>query len=265
MTKAGPQRSFSIAQKDAVEWLRTLGDGSVDLAITDPPYESLEKYRSVGTTTRLKKSKASSNDWFKIFPNERFEELLVELYRVLAKNSHLYLFVDQATMFVVKPVAEQVGFKFWKPVVWRKDAIGMGYHYRSLYELILFFEKGKRRLNDLGIPDVLDAPRVRNGYPAEKPLSLCETLVKQSSTEEQLVIDPFMGSGVVGMAALGTNRNFMGSDVCDEAVQISRQRMIGLEGAELEPVAATAPQSTTGTEDRSAQAQGAGQLSIGLY
>lgn len=41
----------------------------------DPPYESLEKHRAIGTTTRLKHSKASSNDWFTIFPNARFSLL----------------------------------------------------------------------------------------------------------------------------------------------------------------------------------------------
>ena len=45
----------------------------------------------------------------------------------------------------------------------------MGYHYRSRYELILFFEKGKRKLNNLGIPDIIEHPRIHRGYPAEKP------------------------------------------------------------------------------------------------
>ena len=76
------------------------------------------------------------------------------MYRVLRKNRHLYLFCDQETMFVAKPVGEQVGFKFWKPLVWDKKKIGMGYHYRARYEFVLFFEKGKRKINNLGIPDI---------------------------------------------------------------------------------------------------------------
>ncbi|MFA0464583.1 DNA methyltransferase, partial [Vibrio sp. 10N.261.45.F1] len=122
---------MSIFNCDAVEWLSSLDSESVDLLITDPPYESLEKHRKVGTTTRLKVSKSSSNTWFEIFPNSRFESLLVEIYRVLKKNTHFYLFCDQETMFFIKPIAEKVGFKFWKPIVWDKVCIGMGYHYRS--------------------------------------------------------------------------------------------------------------------------------------
>ena len=167
--------------QDAVGWLRDQPAESVDLLITDPAYESLEKHRAVGTTTRLKHSKSSSNDWFTIFPNARFGELFAEVYRVLKRDTHFYLFCDAETMFVAKPEAEQAGFRFWKPLVWDKRTIGMGYHYRARYEFILFFEKGKRRLNDLGIADVISVPRIRGGYPAEKPPEVSEVLIGQSS------------------------------------------------------------------------------------
>ena len=223
---------FQLFSRDAVDWLRTLPDGSVDLVITDPPYESLEKHRKIGTTTRLKHSKASSNDWFDIFPNERFDELFVEIYRVLAKNSHFYLFCDSETMFVAKPIGEKVGFKFWKPLVWDKMKIGMGYHYRARYEFILFFEKGKRKLHDLGIPDILQATRVWKGYPTEKPAELSEILISQSTESGALVIDPFCGSGSVGLAAIQTERNFLGNDTCEEAIDITRQRLVAAGGIE---------------------------------
>ncbi|EIZ1042834.1 site-specific DNA-methyltransferase [Vibrio parahaemolyticus] len=203
----------NVSQLDAVSWLKTLDSESIDLIVTDPPYESLEKHRAKGTTTRLKVSKSSSNQWFSTFPNDRFEELLEEIYRVLKKNSHFYLFCDQETMFVVKPIAEKAGFKFWKPIVWDKMAIGMGYHYRARYEFILFFEKGKRKLNDLGVPDVLQAKRVWKGYPTEKPVDLIQTLIEQSSTRGELVVDPFFGSGATLVAANSLDRKWAGTDI----------------------------------------------------
>jgi 16S rRNA G966 N2-methylase RsmD len=60
-----------LARTDAIEWMRTLPEASVDLVVTDPPYESLEKHRAIGTTTRLKHSKASSNDWFTVTDRRR--------------------------------------------------------------------------------------------------------------------------------------------------------------------------------------------------
>lgn len=216
---------FHVVQRDAVEWLQSIAAGSVDLVITDPPYESLEKHRAVGTTTRLKHSKSSSNDWFSIFPNSRFPKLFAELFRVLKRDSHLYLFCDPETAFIAKPIGEAVGFKFWKPLVWDKKKIGMGYHYRSRYEFILFFEKGKRKLHDLGIPDIIEVPRVHNGYPTEKPSAVSEVLISQSTEVGALVIDPFMGSGSVGCAAITLGRRFSGCDICAEAVAITQQRL----------------------------------------
>jgi site-specific DNA-methyltransferase (adenine-specific) len=215
---------YHLADQDAVAWLQTLASGSIDLVVTDPAYESLEKHRAKGTTTRLKVSDGSSNEWFDIFPNSRFPELFAEIYRVLKRDTHFYMYCDQETMFVAKPMAEAAGFKFWKPLIWEKRTMGMGYHYRAQYELVLFFEKGKRKLNDLGISDVLPFKRIRNGYPTEKPFEVSEVLIRQSTSEGELVVDPFMGSGSVGVAALIAKRNFMGTDISAKALALSHKR-----------------------------------------
>ncbi len=217
---------FSIFQLDAIEFLSGIPNESVDLIITDPPYESLEKHRAVGTTTRLKKSKASSNKWFEIFPNSRFPELFEQVFRVLKKGTHFYFYCDITTMFVAKPIAEQAGLHFWKPLIWDKKKIGMGYHYRARYECILFFEKGKRKLNDLGIPDIIESPRIHRGYPTEKPIEVAEILVKQSSMPQEIVVDPFIGAGSTGVASLRNDRRFIGNDKCMEAVKVSKERML---------------------------------------
>jgi site-specific DNA-methyltransferase (adenine-specific) len=216
---------YDLSTADAVTWLRGLPAASVDMLVTDPAYESLEKHRAVGTTTRLKHSKASSNDWFRVFPNARFGELFAEVFRVLKTDTHFYLFCDAETMFVAKPEAERAGFKFWKPLVWDKRTIGMGYHYRARYEFILFFEKGKRRLNDLGVADIIVEPRIHRGYPAEKPVRVSEILINQSSQPGDVIADPFMGSGSVGVAALKNGRRFIGTDVNPVAVRVSADRL----------------------------------------
>lgn len=241
---SGAGTPFHLACDDAVAWLRTLPAESVDLVATDPPYESLEKHRAVGTTTRLKHSKSSSNDWFRIFPNSRFGELFAEVHRVLRKHAHFYLFCDAETMFVAKPLAEAAGFKFWKPIVWDKKKIGMGYHYRARYEFVLFFEKGKRRLADLGVADVIEAPRVFNGYPTEKPRAVTDVLIRQSSTPGELVVDPFLGSGTTGVSAVAAGRRFAGCDVDPAALAHARARLVDAGGREDRP----APENRTGDQ-----------------
>jgi site-specific DNA-methyltransferase (adenine-specific) len=212
-----------VSQLDAVEWLRGLRPESIDLIVTDPAYESLEKHRAVGTTTRL------TGAWFDIFPNSRFPDLFREMFRVLKPNTHCYVMCDSETAFVIKPMGEAAGFKFWKPLVWSKLSMGMGYHYRAKYEFVLFFEKGSRQLNDLGVCDVLEFPRVRNAYPTQKPVELCEVLVTQSSEPGDLVADPFMGSGSSGVAALKNGRRFAGTDVSAAAVKLATERLAAVE------------------------------------
>jgi site-specific DNA-methyltransferase (adenine-specific) len=217
---------FKLQTEDAISWLKKQPNNFFDLVITDPAYESLEKHRKIGTTTRLQ-------NWFPIFPNSNFHDLFTEIYRVLREDSHFYLFCDQETMFVTKPIAESIGFKFWKPLVWDKVSLGMGYHYRARYEFVLFFEKGKLKLNNLSIPDVLSFKRVVKGYPTEKPVNLLETLISQSSKPGQKILDPFCGSGSTGEAALRKGLDFYGCDLLTEAITLSRQRLLALGGEEI--------------------------------
>lgn len=142
-------------------------------------------------------------------------------------------------MFVAKPIAEACGFKFWKPLVWDKKKIGMGYHYRARYEFILFFEKGKRRLNNLGLADIIEVPRIHGGYPTEKPVEVSKVLIEQSSIQDETVVDPFMGSGSVGVAAVRHGRNFSGNDISYPSVELARARLLEAGAAERQPSGVT--------------------------
>ena len=211
--------AYNLKLEDAFEWLRFQPTESADLVVTDPPYESLEKHRKIGTTTRLK------GQWFDVIRNDQLIALMVEFWRVLKPGSHCYVFCDQETLFHLKPAGEAAGFKFWKPLVWDKVNIGMGYHYRCRHEFIVFFEKGKRKLNSLSVPDVLTCKATRGEYPTMKPVSVISTLIEQSSSRGQLVIDPFMGSCSTGVAALKSGRKFAGCDMKPEAFSLSCERM----------------------------------------
>jgi site-specific DNA-methyltransferase (adenine-specific) len=222
-----------LSQGDAFHWLSKLKDKTVDLIVSDIPYESLEKHRSKGTTTRLKKSKASSNEWFGTIPNESLWLLMEELYRVLKPKRHCYMMCDDETSDILKKAGQDAGFYCWKRIVWDRDRLGMGYHYRASYEFILFFEKGpkpwvpgknwngQRQLNDRSLPDILKVRSIRSkdAYPTEKPIPLLEILVNQSTQEGELVIDPFMGSGNCGKAALQNDRFFWGNDISNDSLK----------------------------------------------
>ena len=73
--------------------------------------------------------------------------------------------------------------------------------------------KKQRKLKDLSIPDILAHKRIHNGYLTEKPTDL-EVLISQSTEEQEIILDPFMGSGSTGVASLTHGRSFIGSDIC---------------------------------------------------
>jgi site-specific DNA-methyltransferase (adenine-specific) len=75
------------------------------------------------------------------------------------------------------------------------------------------------------VADVINCPRIHRGYPAEKPSHVSEVLINQSSQQGELVADPFMGSGSVGVAALKLGRRFIGTDLNPAAVRLTADRL----------------------------------------
>ena len=277
---APPPPRDRVVVSDAFELLATLPDESVDLVLTDPPYESLQLHRSRGTTTRL------TTDWFTTVPNARLPELIAAVHRVLRRDRHFYLFCDEVTADVIKQQqgvgADRLangarrcasGFVYWKEIVWAKTTLdgtrvrgGTGYHYRAASERILFFEKGKRPLADLGVPDVLLSPRSGVPGPAVKPNAVVRALLLQSSVPGELVVDPFCGTGVVGVEARLHGRRFLLGDIdlayldpslADVAPPgVARAR--AADGAE--PVAPPALEELPGSEQIREAAEAAGWL-----
>lgn len=222
---------------DCLEVMKTLPDNSVDLVLTDPPYESMRRWEGIGTTARMGMGKkgTSADDpdkFFRTISNEDLGVVLAEIYRVLKDNRHAYVMCDNLTLpyfyyytgfrFPCEPCIYNdsggvVRFKNMKPLVWDKVSMGMGYHYRCRYEFVVMLDKGKnRRLNDLGKPDVLAFKRVEGKaklVPTQKPLRLFRLLVSQSTEPGETVVDPFLGSGTTGVACVLEGRNFIGIEI----------------------------------------------------
>jgi site-specific DNA-methyltransferase (adenine-specific) len=249
-----------IHQLDAEAFLCGLPPESIDLTVTDPAYESLERHRSKGTTTRLAQSKSSSNDWFGVVSNERLWPILEALYRAHKPMTHAYIICDDPTAEVVRHAARDAGWWVWKSLTWckvksgacvdgkspaeacqRSVRIGMGYHWRTSTERIVMLEKrtkpqvsqaqwtvrkdptGKgRKLNRLGWPDIIFAPRAGGDYPTQKPQELLEPLVLNSSAEREVVCDPFAGSGSTGIAAKVARRRWVLNDIANKSIAAMR-------------------------------------------
>lgn len=195
--------SYQLLQGDALEQLKRLPSNSVDLVILDPPYPDLEKYRAVGTTTRLKKN------WYNIITYDYLDEVLKEVDRVLKKNRHVYIWANYESLFNIHELAKK-RWRYANILIWDKDRMGMGYHYRHQAEYVLFYEKGDRKLNRLNVSNIFREKIRDKQHPSQKPLGMTKTLIELSTKEGEVVLDPFMGSGVSGVAAIQLGRHFIG-------------------------------------------------------
>jgi site-specific DNA-methyltransferase (adenine-specific) len=102
--------------------------------------------------------------------------------------------------------------------------------YLKYTERILFFRKGKaKRINDPTSRDyfLVKTPTLKNGkkHPTEKPLSLIEKLISNSSNCDDVVVDPFAGGGTTLVAAKNLNRQFIGIEKEKKYYDICLQRL----------------------------------------
>jgi len=220
--------TIELNKKCAFAFLETLEGNSVDMVFTDPPYWTLNKWRNVGTTTRLggNSDKDKQTGWFETIDSEELWQLMCELYRVLKKDRHCFIMCDGQTLKWVLGYAEEAGFSYFKPLIWDKVSLGMGYHFRSRHEFIVMLDKGKnRKPKSLSIPDIFEVPMIKGGYPTEKPQGLIDIFIDQFTEENEVVVDPFFGSGTVPLSCKQKNRIFKGSDISDESHRYSESRL----------------------------------------
>lgn len=206
-----------LVEGDARLILPTLPAGSINLAVTDPPYS----FGRGGNHFRR---------WFPELGDDEWEAVFRELYRLLSSPGHAYVFCDARVKSIFDQAACAAGFRVRIPLVWDKLSVGLGGPggtWRNQYESISWYCKGPPIAAPGAQPaNVLRAPRV-HGYPAEKPVAILRQLITQSSRRGQLVLDPFCGSGSTGRAARELGRRALLIDV-DAAAAAQRLRVRAL-------------------------------------
>lgn len=203
-----------------------------DLVVTDPPYESLKRWEGIGTTGRMGLGKKGTNadnpnKLYETITNQELKQCLGLFYLLLKDRTHCYTICDIYTLPIIYSYMENSQWTNLKPLIWNKQKIGMGYHYRCQYEFVLMFDKSKnRKLNNLGISDILSFLLTeKKEYPTQKPVELFELLINQSSNENGLILDPFLGSGSSAIAAIKSNRQFIGIDIDKRALDLTIKRI----------------------------------------
>ena len=124
--------------------------------------------------------------------------------------------------------AEKVGFIFQQLLVWDKGNATPNKWYLQACEFILMLRKGgAKNINNLGTKTLLTIPNIHGNklHPTEKPVSLMEILIDNSTKTNEIVLDPFMGSGTTGVACKLLNRKFIGMELDEEYFDIACERI----------------------------------------
>ncbi len=121
-------------------------------------------------------------------------------------------FADWRMVPLLATAIEAAGLRFQAMPVWDKQAVGLGTGFRAQHECILHFSIETPAYFSARFGNVLRAPRMPadRDHPTEKPVSLMSMLIEVQSERGGMVLDPFMGSGSTGVAALGLGRSFVG-------------------------------------------------------
>lgn len=213
-----------IYQRDCLDGMRMIPDGSIDLVVTDPPY--LMNYRS---NRRVK------NDKFKHIANDvdshgLIRDYLAECHRVMKDDTAIYVFCSWHHVDFFKSEFEK-HFKLKNIIVWNKNNHGSGDlkgAYAPKHEFILYGHKGRSLFREKRIPDVIDCakiPSLKLTHPTEKPAELLEIFVRNSSDEGAIILDGFAGTGSLPVTALRNRRKFIAFEVEREYVEIANKRL----------------------------------------
>lgn len=222
---------------DCLELMKQLPDKSIDLIVTDPPYD-ISATTGGGTINTVKKLNKSLNDLVVANITKGYDiELFGEEFMRIMNEPNIYLWCNK------KQIPEY--FKFYvdkhkckfEIIKWTKVNALPTYSnkYLSDTEYLLYFHKGKGKCFPQSYDDaktyylapINQADKKKFGHPTIKPLDITQKVIRNSSKEGWTVFDPFMGSGTTGVACKLENRNFIGCEINEEYFNIAKKRIEG--------------------------------------
>jgi site-specific DNA-methyltransferase (adenine-specific) len=157
-------------------------------------------------------------------------ECAVQWARLLVDGGSAIVFCDWRMFPILAPALESSGLRYQNLLVWDKGSMGLGRGFRMQHELAIHLTNGVGKYYAADVGNVIQCRRVREDereHATQKPVDLLARMVSTVAPPDGLVIDPFCGSGSVGVACAATGRRFAGWELSDENAEIARRRIAG--------------------------------------
>lgn len=224
-----------IYNDDCFKGIKNIPDNSIDLIVMDPPYEiSTNKGRTAHTKIEGSILKVQDDLVSHNLTSGYDFSLLDELVRVM-KQINIYIWCNKAQLEdYLKYFVDKHNCKY-EILIWNKtNAIPL---YSNKYlidkEYCLYFKKGAKckpltydDARTVYISSTNAKDRKKYKHPTIKPLDFIRRIIRNSSKENDIVLDCFMGSGTTAIASILENRQFIGFEINKEYFDIANKRIV---------------------------------------
>lgn len=231
-----------IAIGDCLEKMKQLPDKSVDLIITDPPYNLGLFMKNRGTNIKgMRDNHFAYSGWDDLDFESwsiQMDMFLRECHRILKKRGSLIIFMSIIKVETIINLAVKNKLYYKTVGIWHKTnpmPRNMNLHFVNSTESWLYFiNDGTTGIfNNRGkvIHDFVESSTINNSerkygkHPTQKPLTLICHFIDLLSNEGDIVLDPFMGSGTTGVGCEVLNRKFYGIELDKEYYSIASNRL----------------------------------------
>lgn len=247
----------SIYQGDCVEVMRKLPKGSIDMIFADPPYNMQLR----GDLHRPDNSKVDAVDdhWDQFSSYEEYDrftrEWLTEAKNILSDDGAIWVIGSYHNIFRVGAIMQELGLWILNDVIWRKSnpmPNFRGRRFTNAHETMIWAaksEKSKYHFNydamktmnddiqmrsDWTIPICNGSERLKTddgekGHTTQKPEALLYRVMMASTQTDDVILDPFFGSGTTGAVAKKLGRNFIGIEREDDYIKLATKRIKAVE------------------------------------
>ncbi|MBP42747.1 MAG: hypothetical protein CL528_13315 [Aequorivita sp.] len=222
---------------DCLEYMKTISDNSIDLILTDPPYNIGDKNKRTKVGNNIISNEEAWGSWDQ-YSWEDYENMMFELIkqslRILRDGGSFYCFTAREYNGYFTKKAIDLGFNYNNTLAILKDNPLPHFtktNFRSCFELCFYVSKSKPKTFNFVSQKICKnvfnylIGRKETTHPTEKPLLFCENIIKISSNENNIIFDPFMGSGTTGVASLKLQRKFIGCEINKEYFEIAKKRI----------------------------------------